>query len=709
MKKKLLLIGLIGMAFGATAQTTVQGIPYSNPAVKIASVTPTTLSTDGTVTFDDIQNWSGEGENQAAFVVQWNDGKEEYAYVYGYRWTGTAYGVDMVRTIVANNPNLYCLIQYTTDALGYTICGIGYDADEDDEIALKDTADGNIYTSDDGVFVHPRIADYDYDNWVAVDTDDHWAAGWYDNGYWSYWVKDSQDASFGYSGLGASSRELVDGSWDGWNFALGFSSYAWLTFAPAPALTPDDAVTEFKIDDIYYTLDSYSKKTVLVAAPMEIEGMALSSYTGNISIPASFEYEGVEYTVVGVADDAFNGAQIESITLPETAVKIGKRAFMNSTCSAINVNFDNLKKLGEYAFYGCSNITTFAIPSTFTSIPAGLYGGTSVTSVEIPASVTSIGEKAFENCSLLESLTLGASLETIGASAFSGCTKLSELTIPNSVSTIESCAFAGCDGLTKVSTDNISPLAITDDVFSENAYANATLFVMLDFKDVYAAADGWKNFINITEVAGEVNVGDYFYKNGVAYVVTAIDDTAKTVKVVHFAVDGEESNSTIKAANLVGYVGDVVVPAVVSYQNISFDVADMDAKTFYGAAEMTSIVFNNNMTRLPDYALNSCTKLASVQFPSTMTEIGDWAFQSCTALTSIDLLNVKVIGSRAFYGCKGLASVELRSDLESLGTYAFNGCISLKSFDFPATITAIPTYVLSGCTGLESVTYSDKV
>lgn len=211
MKKKLLLIGLIGMAFGATAQTTVQGIPYSNPAVKIASVTPTTLSTDGTVTFDDIQNWSGEGENQAAFVVQWNDGKEEYAYVYGYRWTGTAYGVDMVRTIVANNPNLYCLIQYTTDALGYTICGIGYDADEDDEIALKDTADGNIYTSDDGVFVHPRIADYDYDNWVAVDTDDHWAAGWYDNGYWSYWVKDSQDASFGYSGLGASSRELVDG------------------------------------------------------------------------------------------------------------------------------------------------------------------------------------------------------------------------------------------------------------------------------------------------------------------------------------------------------------------------------------------------------------------------------------------------------------------------------------------------------------------
>jgi hypothetical protein len=141
--------------------------------------------------FDNIENWTGDGENQAALVIQWNDSRETHAVVFGYRWNGQATGADMLKAVVRNNPRLYTLMQYTnvsspTDPNGgYTINGIGWDADNDGEISLVDTKDGMIYTSEDGFFEHPRgykpgsggSSDYDYDDWESTDDGDFWQAG----------------------------------------------------------------------------------------------------------------------------------------------------------------------------------------------------------------------------------------------------------------------------------------------------------------------------------------------------------------------------------------------------------------------------------------------------------------------------------------------------------------------------------------------------
>lgn len=96
-----------------------------------------------------------------------------------------------------------------------------------------------------GVIYHPFGAeeggspDYDYDSWTAEGAL-HWNAGWY-NGYWSYNVRDNQTDSFGYSGLGASSRMLKNGSWDAWmysDFAAGMTSLN-DTFTAATAVSTD--------------------------------------------------------------------------------------------------------------------------------------------------------------------------------------------------------------------------------------------------------------------------------------------------------------------------------------------------------------------------------------------------------------------------------------------------------------------------------------
>ena len=59
-------------------------------------------------------------------------------------------------------------------------------------------------------------------------------------------------------------------------------------------------------------------------------------------------------------------------------------------------------------------------------------------------SVTSIGDYAFNGCSGLTSVTIGNSVTRIGSFAFSGCSGLTSVTIPNSVTSIGSSAFYKC-------------------------------------------------------------------------------------------------------------------------------------------------------------------------------------------------------------------------------------------------------------------------
>lgn len=109
--------------------------------------------------------------------------------------------------------------------------------------------------------------------------------------------------------------------------------------------------------------------------------------------------------------------------------------------------------------------------------------------------LTSIGDYAFYGCSELISLVIPNSVTYIGYLAFNGCNNLPFITIPKSVSDIDDYAF---NGGFSINVENSTPFAITSKAFSWRQWC--TLHVPAGSKAAYQAADYWKEFMEIVEV-----------------------------------------------------------------------------------------------------------------------------------------------------------------------------------------------------------------
>ena len=116
----------------------------------------------------------------------------------------------------------------------------------------------------------------------------------------------------------------------------------------------------------------------------------------------------------------------------------------------------SLTEIGDKVFNGCDKLTTVTIaePSNLTTIGASAFEfDASLTTINIPASVTTIGSGAFKDCRALEldAATLPSGLSAINDSIFASCWKMTgTLTIPAGVTSIGDNAFDNCRALGSV-------------------------------------------------------------------------------------------------------------------------------------------------------------------------------------------------------------------------------------------------------------------
>ena len=152
--------------------------------------------------------------------------------------------------------------------------------------------------------------------------------------------------------------------------------------------------------------------------------------------------------------------------------------------------YTSYDKLGNYAFSGCSGLTSLTIPSGVTSIGDEAFSGCSgLTSLTLPSCVTSIGDFAFKGCSGLTSLTIPSGVTSIGDWAFEGCSGLTSLTIPSGVTSIGDRAFEGCSGLTSIYAYTKKIPELGYHVFLECDAKNCTVYVPKGTYDAYKSSE----------------------------------------------------------------------------------------------------------------------------------------------------------------------------------------------------------------------------
>ncbi|MQO93298.1 leucine-rich repeat protein, partial [Segatella copri] len=120
---------------------------------------------------------------------------------------------------------------------------------------------------------------------------------------------------------------------------------------------------------------------------------------------------------------------------------------------------DGVKSIGNRAFDYCYSLISISIPNSVTSIgDESFIDCSSLSNLVIPNSVTSIGAWAFDGCKSLRSFVIPDSVTSIGYGAFSYCSSLSSLVIPDSVTCIGFGAFEGCSSL----RDIVIPNSVND-------------------------------------------------------------------------------------------------------------------------------------------------------------------------------------------------------------------------------------------------------
>ncbi len=375
--------------------------------------------------------------------------------------------------------------------------------------------------------------------------------------------------------------------------------------------------------------------------------------------------------------------------------------------------------------------------------------------------IISIGERAFEDCSSLTSITLPAGITQIGDYAFYFCTSLASITLPESLTQIEYSPFAGCGALSKfdgkfASADGryliddgvllaFAPSGLTEYTLPEGvtqigayafSYCTSLTSITLPESLTQIGASAFIDCTSLIEVyckpttppAGGISMFHYNAPGRKIYVPAGSGEAYKTAQYwSDYASIIEEMGSETPPDNEIWYTAtakvtpyktDVFGANIVSntYENgkgvIKFDgaVTSIGESAFYRCSRLTEITIPNSVTSIGNYAFEDCSSLTEVTIGNGVTSIGDSAFEGCSSLTEVTIGNsVTSIGSLAFAFCESLTEITIPNSVTSIGDQAFVYCSSLTDVSIGNSVTSIGRRTFCNCRSLTEITIPNSV
>ena len=372
------------------------------------------------------------------------------------------------------------------------------------------------------------------------------------------------------------------------------------------------------------------------------------------------------------------------------------------------------ESIGEYAFDGCSNITSF----TF-NYDAGTNHN----------SLVSIGQYAFRNCSSATFTNLwgnwSANLTSVGKGAFNTCIQLTSVTIPENITFMDDVVFTGCSGLTTVVWNATNYTGTNISNLYNPFYSNRSTITSFTFGSNVESIPAYLCY-NMSHLTGTLtignnilSIGDNAFRGCSGYTALTFEAGCQLTSIPNYAFY-QCTNLTLSSnyfPSTITSIGERAFYECTHITNVNFGtssyVTSIGEYAFKGCTGITSITLgtNSRLTSIGSYAFNGCTGITTsgITLPKNLATLGTYAFDGCTGLRgalTINCPSLTAIGNNAFCNCSSFTKLDLTgaTSLETIGNSAFSGCTSIAGEIYiPSTVTSIGTKAFYNCSAVTSM------
>lgn len=486
--------------------------------------------------------------------------------------------------------------------------------------------------------------------------------------------------------------------------------YAWNTYSTEVQLSGSHFTTEDNSGDTV-TITRYSGVSTSLDIPSEIDGKTVTAIGANAFAGAPLSSVTIPETVTAIGAGAFQGTDLTWVKVPASVAEIGEKAFGYDAdgqpivdftlCVAPGSTAEAYAKANNFALEYFTEsglryeiLTDAETGDQYASIIT--YDGTDPQLVipetlqDVP--VTEIGYRAFLENAVITGVTLPSTLKKIGDRAFM-FTNVGDIDLPAGLEIIEEGAFAQMPNLTAINipggVKELPYMVFYNDVNLASVTLNEGLEKI--GSDVFSSCSGLKSLI-LPDTVKEL--GENTFQNCTS--LASINFPAGLTYIPYACFDNAGLTTLTIPENIVSIGGgafgrcakltSVTLPASLTALGEQFG-----AGVFNGCSALTEVNFaeNGKLTMIGAFTFNGCTSLTQITIPETVTSIEYCAFSE-SGLTSVDIpASVEKIAGQAFYLCNSLKTITLHEGLISVDSMAFTGCTSVKEIFLPRSLTTI--------------------
>lgn len=455
-------------------------------------------------------------------------------------------------------------------------------------------------------------------------------------------------------------------------------------------------------------------------------GIKITKYIGTnteITLPNKVDNK----NVVEIGEGAFESNEIiTKVIFNENITHIGNNAFKSCTSLSELVGYNSIIEIGEEAFYR-TKISTLSFGAQLNKIGAKAFLESDLTEITVLGDFT-MGESAFENCALLETVVMN-DIQSIEQKTFFECKKLATLSL-NSCKEIKHGAFSGCKNLTSVSLPEC--IALSGEAFAGCGIVSITLPKVETMQDraLFSTAitqislpniqmlGTWSlaDCSNLTQVNIGANLtilgsdGDVFA--GSNQIVIAVD----SANIKFSSHNGSLLNKEGTMLLCVGGINNLsyTVPSTVTEINMYAFTAGEKIKTLTIGAAVADVGFSLSMIKdlesvnvetgnlaykivdghlykMDNALVRYMPKSEETEFTvrEETTAIYSGAFAHCSNLTKVRLNSLTTVNFGAFYQCYSLEEVENSEHVQVFEDFCFYECSNLESIVFGENVLSI--------------------